>query len=79
MRKLVHSKLKAFISETDNMKKEMIANRLKDLFETAPDIFEKTNEQEIKPILTTAIDKYAYNPSTANQLHLLKALGTIGF
>ena len=74
--KKVCLRLSALISETDEWKKAMLADSIKDLLEETPEMF--PDGDGVKPIVKSAIDIYARNPNVMNQLQLLNVLGRIG-
>ena len=79
MRRLLHLKIKDFVSETDERKQQRLAERLKDIVEFSPGLFRYVNEREVKPMVKSAIEKFAYNPDPINKLNLLHAIGSMGF
>ena len=78
MRRYLHSKLKDFISESDCERKERLGSRLKDIMDVSPVLFRNVNEQRVKPMIMSAIDRYAHNPDIGNRLRLQHALENMG-
>ena len=79
MKTLLHTKFKDFLSDCDNIKKERLGKRLKDIIELSPVLFRNLNQQRVKPMIMTAIDNYAQNPDINNRLRLRHALENMGF
>jgi len=78
MKAILQSRLKHLITETDRGRIERLGDKIKDIMEVSPDLFRHVNEQEVKPMVKNAIDKYVYRPDVTNRRQLLHAFDNMG-